>query len=112
VLIDGLPPESLTKTAIRDSLTDEQLDAAESAEPEGHGPWSRLEHLTARVADLLAQVQHTLVLANGGKGKPPTPIPRPGVGPHRRRLTPAGHAYLQRLRARHRQYQHEQHGGG
>jgi hypothetical protein len=81
VFLDGLPPESLTKTAIRDGMTVEQWQSLPSSK--AWGPWSHTDHLLAVNADRLALLQWTLVAVNSEKnkaGKPPAPIPRPGVG--------------------------------
>lgn len=81
VLINGLPQESRTLTAIRDSLTPEaRARLAAEAVDAGHGRWSRLEMLLAAQVD--ATRQQTWVLAEWEKGKrPPAPEPvdRPGV---------------------------------
>lgn len=81
MLLDGLPQESLTKTAIRDGMTLEQWQAMPASQ--AWGPWSHTDHLLARNADLMALVQWTLVALKAEKGKapkPPEPMPRPGVG--------------------------------
>jgi hypothetical protein len=82
VLIQHLPPESATWTAIRNALTDEELaEQSESAEPE-RDRWSKLEHLMAAVADRVARVEYVLICANTDKKTrrpdPPEPIRRPG----------------------------------
>lgn len=96
-----LPPESSTKSAIRDGMSDEQLDAI--PDPDGHGRWSHTELLLAAVADAL----NVLVWQNGrihGKSKadPPEPIRRPGVEQRKPRITLAGVTYLNELRERRR----------
>jgi hypothetical protein len=56
----------------------ENLPAAD-----GHGPWSRTDHLLAINADRVAQNTNALIAINSPKGKqpkPPEPIRRPGVG--------------------------------
>jgi hypothetical protein len=81
VLLDGLPPESLTKTAIRDSMTLEQWESLPQSS--AWGQWSHAEHLLAANGDRLARIEWTLVALQSEKGKapkPPEPIPRPGVG--------------------------------
>lgn len=99
VLYDGLPGDSLTKTAQRDAIPDEQLAQIARLPQQGHGRWSHSDLLLARVIDLLG------VVASGMRLKePPDPWPRPGVArPKRRALTPQGHAYLMRLRQQHAQ---------
>lgn len=55
--------------------------------------------LLAHLIDATNTVAYILVQAHGGKAPPPKPYPRPGAGPARKRLTPAGADYLTRLRA-------------
>jgi hypothetical protein len=82
VLIEGLPPESRTLTAMRNALTDEEFaQHAEKGEPE-KGRWSQQEQLLAAVYDRLGTVQHVLISANtdskSKRPKPPEPMRRPG----------------------------------
>ena len=96
VLVAALPPESATKTAIRDGLTPEQL--ASITPREGHGPWSNAELLLAAICDRLA----LLLWQNGAKsGTPqPKPITRPGVErAGARTISDRGVAYLSDRRA-------------
>lgn len=83
VLLQHLPPESHTMTAIRNATPPEELDRLADDSAAEHGRWSRVEHLLALVADRLARIEYVLVLANtDGKGKritPPEPIDRPGA---------------------------------
>lgn len=85
ILIDHLPPESATKTAIREELGDDFLSAMviDADVPAPHGPWSRLETLVATVADSVNDLAFiTVSLAMGEKAKrpdPPARTPRPGV---------------------------------
>ncbi|MGW5197371.1 hypothetical protein [Streptomyces spiralis] len=83
VLIQHLPPESATWTAIRNAMSDEDLaKQSEAAAPE-RDRWSKLEHLMAAVADRVARVEYVLVCANTDKKSkrpdPPEPIRRPGA---------------------------------
>ena len=87
VLIQHLPPESATWTALRNGLSDEEIaEQADKGEPEA-GRWSQLEQLVAAVADRLARVEYVLICANtDSKAKrpdPPEPIRRPGAKPVR-----------------------------
>jgi hypothetical protein len=111
VLIDRLPPESATKTAARDALTPQELDQLTKQAPDGDGQWSHQELLTAALVDAVRQLIHVTVVANGGKSQPPKPLPRPGVGKRRRRLTAEGAAYLQQLRDQHAKDRGEAAGG-
>lgn len=74
-------------TALRNTLSDEELtEQAEKGEPE-KGPWSQTEQLLAAIADRLARVEYVLICANTEKKRdrpdPPTPIARPGAKPSR-----------------------------
>ncbi|MDR3083774.1 MAG: DUF5361 domain-containing protein [Streptomyces sp.] len=82
VLIQHLPSESATMTALRNELSDEELaEQAEQGEPE-KGRWSQSEQLLALVADRVARVEHVLICANtdrkAKRPEPPEPICRPG----------------------------------
>ncbi|WP_329215296.1 hypothetical protein OG352_06535 [Streptomyces sp. NBC_01485] len=87
VLIEHLPPESATWTALRNSLSDEELaKQAEKGEPE-KARWSQTEQLLALVADRVADVGFVLRAVNtdkkSTKPRPPEPIRRPGAKPPR-----------------------------
>ncbi|MEU1434076.1 hypothetical protein ABZ438_08245 [Streptomyces sp. NPDC005786] len=84
VLIQRLPPESATMTALRNALTPEEYaEQAQNGEPE-KGRWSMDQHLLAGISDALRDLQYITVVANSdGKGRKPTrpePMRRPGVG--------------------------------
>lgn len=83
VLIQGLPPESATLTALRAAMPEEELDRqAESGEPE-KARWSQSELLLASAIDALRRVEYVLICANtdskSKRPRPPEPIARPGV---------------------------------
>lgn len=83
MLIQHLPPESHTMTALRNAMSEDQLaEQAESGDPE-RARWSQTEQLLALVADRLARVEYVLVCANSSskakRPKAPEPIPRPGA---------------------------------
>ena len=89
MLIEHLPPESATWTALRNAIPEEQLaEQAAMGEPE-KGQWSSLEHLVALVADRVARVEYTLICANTDKKArppdPPDPIRRPGARPRKKK---------------------------
>jgi hypothetical protein len=92
VLIQGLPPESRTMTALRNSMPEEELEeAAERAEPE-KGRWSQVEQLLALVSDRVARLEHTVICALVEKSKhppEPEPIRRPGVQAARKKAKKA-----------------------
>lgn len=90
-------------TALRNSLSDEELAAhADEGEPE-KARWSQTEMLLAGLDDRLARLAHILICANTEKGKrPPEPQPmrRPGAAPRKKktvRLTDQGAEHLFRL---------------
>jgi hypothetical protein len=100
-LVSRLPPESATKTALRDEMSPEELAmelAAAREEQPGHGPWSRLELRVMALYDQLSWVIYAIYHAQGGKPDRPEPYPRPGVQPVSQPITPEGVAYLERLR--------------
>jgi hypothetical protein len=76
VLINHLPAESATKTAMRDALTDEELVSLPSGH--GHGKWSHTDML---LANLIDSVERLIFMNTDGKGPLPEPYPRPGVLP-------------------------------
>lgn len=84
VLLQHLPPESHTKTALRNAMTPEEYEEqARKGEPE-KGRWSMDQQLLAMIADGLKDLQYITVVANSdGKGRKPQrpePIRRPGAG--------------------------------
>ena len=90
VLVDHLPPESATITGVRASMTDEELDERSEGGDPAKGRWSSTEMLLAGLIDEVRRFEHIYVSAHvkqGQAGKPPEPLPRPGVsrGPRRRR---------------------------
>lgn len=83
VLIQGLPPESRTMTAMRNALPDEEFaEQAENGQPE-RGRWSQAEQLLAGIHDRLASLQHVTICAHtdskSKRPKAPEPMRRPGV---------------------------------
>lgn len=103
-LIRHLPPESATKTALRNRMSDAEIKAAaEEADP-SQGQWSHQEMLIASLVDAVRLNTFVLRRINGDKkAQAPDPVPRPGVkskgGKRRRRLTPEQTAaVLRRIR--------------
>ncbi|MCX5407516.1 hypothetical protein OHA37_27085 [Streptomyces sp. NBC_00335] len=91
VLIQGLPPESGTLTALRNAMPEEELDEqAEKGEPE-KGRWSQSELLLASAIDALRRVEYVLICANTeskrARPSPPEPIPRPGAKTRKPKVT-------------------------
>ncbi|KOT94553.1 hypothetical protein ADK70_12370 [Streptomyces rimosus subsp. pseudoverticillatus] len=88
VIIQHLPPESHTMTALRNALPAEELERqADEGEPE-KGRWSQAEQLLAMVADRVARLEYVVACANTEKSKwpdPPEPLRRPGVMPRKKK---------------------------
>lgn len=76
LLIDGLPAESLTKTAMRNEYDDRELQQIASERSE-HPPFSHTDLLIAHLIDVVAAIGHGL---GGSNGDPPK-YPRPGIAP-------------------------------
>ncbi|MCX4450718.1 DUF5361 domain-containing protein [Streptomyces sp. NBC_01789] len=99
VLIQRLPPESATMTALRNALSPEEYEEqARNGRPE-EGRWSMDQQLLAGISDALRDLQYITVVANsdgkGRKPKRPEPMRRPGVGagvPKRREELTTAHA--------------------
>ena len=87
VLIERLPPESATWTALRNAMSDEELaEQADKGEPE-KGRWAQQELLLAAALDAIRRVEYVLICANtDSKSKRPSapePTRRPGAKPAR-----------------------------
>jgi hypothetical protein len=83
VLVENLPPESATMTALRNAMTAQEYEQqAARGEPE-KDRWSKTEQLLALLYDAVCDLQYITAVANhsgkGRKPKRPTPLPRPGV---------------------------------
>lgn len=80
VLLEHLPPESATKTALRNAITPEDLAAAASSDyrPE-EAPWSSVAILLAAIKDEITLARSVAISAAGGKPPPFVPTARPGV---------------------------------
>jgi hypothetical protein len=76
--IEHLPPESVTKTAMRLDAEARGVQADEDYEP-ADAPWSSLEMLVAGLRDDVREVTYVLQKTHGGKPDKPKPIERPGV---------------------------------
>lgn len=84
-LIRHLPPESAVKTELRNAMSDAEIKRlAEEADP-SQGQWSHAEMLIASLIDAVRANTYVLQRVNGGKGKAPEPVPRPGVPSKKRR---------------------------
>jgi hypothetical protein len=87
VLIQHLPPESHTMTAMRNAMSAEELAAqAERGEPE-KARWSQQEQLLASMVDAIRRVEWVLWSVNieqkSKRPDPPEPMRRPGAGPRK-----------------------------
>ena len=87
----ALPPESATKTALRNKMGDAEIKQASTSADPSQGQWSQTDMLLASLIDTVRWLLHITVIANGGKGKskPPEPVPRPGVAPKGKKRRPA-----------------------
>jgi hypothetical protein len=102
-LVEALPAESATKTALRAAVGDTRLADMAAGDSTPHGPWSHEAHRLASVEDVLRQLLWRVVQVTSAAGTKvpfPEPVPRPGVvAKRRRRLDTNGMAYLQYLRS-------------
>jgi hypothetical protein len=88
VLIQRLPPESATWTALRNAMSPAELaEQAEKGEPE-KGRWSQLEQLIAANVDAVRRVEWVLLCSNieqkSKRPDAPEPMRRPGAGPRKK----------------------------
>lgn len=88
-LIDHLPPESATLTALRLAAPEPEPGAEDGEPPDAsEGRWSALEMLMATAVDELRALRWQHGAVHGSKGSPPSPLRRPGAAPRRHgRLT-------------------------
>jgi hypothetical protein len=89
VLIQHLPPESATWTALRNAMDPAELAAqAERGEPE-KGRWSQQEQLLAAAVDAIRRLEWVLICVNTEKKSkrpdPPEPLRRPGAVPRKKK---------------------------
>lgn len=101
MLIQHLPPESHTMTALRNAMSDEELaEASEKADPE-KGRWSQMEQLTAGVIDAVRRLEYTLICVNTEKKsqrpEAPKPIERPGTRKPAKKTEPMTEQAAERL---------------
>ncbi len=109
MLIDGLPPESATHTALRAEAVRAREEAAERGEdlpgavlpdPDAQR-WSKTEMLLAALIDEVRILRFVYVSAHAEKGhKPPlpAPYPRPGVAKKAARAHASSLTAEQRMR--------------
>lgn len=87
-LIRHLPPESATKTALRNEMGDADLKQATQSGDPSEGQWSHSDMLIALLIDAVRMQTYVLAKVQTGKGKMPDPLPRPGVKPKGRKKRP------------------------
>ena len=90
IIVQHLPPESATMTALRNSLSDEELtEQAENGAPE-RGRWSQLEQLVASLLDAVRRLEYITICANTEKKsqRPELPEPTARPGAKARKPTP------------------------
>ena len=75
VLVERLPPESATMTALR---REQPPGERAAADPEA-GRWSQVEMLLAALIDEVRRNSYYLLAVNGNKTSAPEPVPRPGL---------------------------------
>lgn len=103
VLLDHLPMDSWTQTALRDAAI-EGMPAREQ-DPDKFGPWALLNYQVARLTDAVARVEYVTAAGKFDKVKLPEPTPRPGVKRQPvaqvdPKATEARVLYLNKIRAR------------
>ncbi|MDH6625729.1 hypothetical protein M2271_003540 [Streptomyces sp. LBL] len=81
IWIEHLPPESATKTALRNAIPAEVLEQSTDEGRPDLAPWSGTETLLAAVKDEIRILRFTLLAVNGNKAPEFTPTPRPGIPP-------------------------------
>lgn len=81
VLIEHLPRESATKTALANAVPDDVMRQASSDYRPDRAPWSHVEILLAEIKDQITLSRLIAVAAAGGKPDEFTPTPRPGIPP-------------------------------
>ncbi len=97
IFIEHLPPETATKTAMRLAAEAEGIQPDEDASP-ADAPHSALEMSVIALRDDVRYLTYVVQASNGGKGKPPEPLERPGVRSKKnRRLKPVEGAMAEHL---------------
>ena len=80
VLIRSLPPESATKTAIRNNMNPLHTASAAKSSDAAQAPWSHTEMLLALLVDNIRWLIFVTLRVNGNKkAKAPEPLARPGT---------------------------------
>ncbi len=92
-----MPGDSLYKTALLNTYTDEEPAERAQQAPDGHGRWSHTDMVLADIFDLLGAIGY----ARGLFERPPNPYRRPGILPRQRRRDPAITAEIRRIAQEH-----------
>lgn len=99
VVLSHLGPESAYLTAVRESLTPEELQAMAARSPDHHGVWSQADMLLARIGDLVSDL---IWMNSSGETPRPDPYPRPGVDRTVvKAISPYAEAYLREVERLH-----------
>lgn len=96
ILVSRLPMDSFTHTAIRESMSDEEREAADKRVA-GHGRWAKEHYLLAAAVDAIREGTWVVARMNGAKVEMPKPIDRPGMVKPKPRALPAGIALMQEI---------------
>jgi len=109
VLYDGLPPESLTKTAQTNALGEAELARLAKGDRPGFAPFSHTDMLIAELIDAVNSVTYVLRLANVDpkkrqQVKPAEPVHRPGLVRKRRPRVGAASPIARRVLAYMREH--------
>ncbi|MFG2292056.1 hypothetical protein [Streptomyces sp. NPDC048603] len=89
MLVEHLPPESATKTEIRNAVGADEVAAHGEYRPD-LGQWSATEMMLAAIRDELMLSRYVAIAAAGGKPPEFHPTPRPGVPPTSAQRTGGG----------------------
>ncbi|MFJ9694943.1 hypothetical protein [Kitasatospora sp. NPDC101183] len=81
MLVEHLPPDSATKTAMRNALTAEDRERLSHGARPDLAAWSGAELLLASVLDAIRAQTAVAIAAAGGTPTMPDPTPRPGIPP-------------------------------
>lgn len=78
-LIGQLPPDSRTKTAMRNDIDPIEMAAASDVPRRGWGPHTYRDDILCRIGEAVDRLTVTLIKVNGGTVGDPAPWRRPGV---------------------------------
>lgn len=81
MLIEHLPQESATKTALRNSIPDDVMAQASADYRPDKAAWSRLETQMAELKDEVIRSRYAAIAIAGGTPPEFVPTSRPGIPP-------------------------------